>query len=448
MFSHPQKIPKTGAAAPKPRFQGPRRDHAGGCHQPLSGRRLLRLLPRPGFIVSTRRHRPQEAMFAMSIKKSSTRPSVRLCAVLAVVALAAAACGGGAATVEGAPTTTAGPEGAAASSAPATSAGGEGGGAVSSPDTSTATAPTPTPSPVPAPTMTDDEYDETIGRELAELDEPAGPPPDGEDEDQAHGHDNGDGHEHDDTGNGDSNGGEPATGQTPDPAEETETATTAPAGDDGGGGQEAAEYDPESLLPGEETPDVDHPVNPDPVGDVFIRDPSRSVLLSTVQEACPPEDVLRSDGYNDCEDYVNRRHGADYFCVYPPMRIRPGFRYQVTGVLAPFEGVTEEGTSFSYDSLTTVTTYTVLGLDHIPADDDEYLIWFGTALMSNQDYSIIEDQGETTRYEGGRSMSTGARNVAVGGPTTREYNADGVLVSALVSLYEPTSSCPGVKQPE
>ena len=165
----------------------------------------------------------------MSIKKSSVRPSVRLSAVLAVVALAAAACGGGAATTEGAPAATVGPEGAAAVSAPATSPAVEGGGAVSSPATTPSTT---APVPVPAPTMTDDEYDETIGRELAELDEPAGPPPDNEDEDQDHEHD-GDGHDHDDGGDpGD--GGEPATGETPDPAEETETATatTVPAADD------------------------------------------------------------------------------------------------------------------------------------------------------------------------------------------------------------------------
>lgn len=256
----------------------------------------------------------------MSIKKSSVRPPVRLSAVLAVVALAAAACGGGASTTEGAPATT-GPEGAAAASAPPSSPAGEGGGAVSSPSTSpTTTAPVPV--PVPAPTMTDDEYDETIGRELAELDEPAGPPPDSEDQDQTHDHDNEDGHDHDD--NGPSDGSEPATGQTPDPAEETETATTVPVVDETPTDSPQQETEPETGdwwdVPPEDiqdlAPELEPVVDaPDSEEVRNIRDYTAHVYLKEL--VCDPQPEF-------CSEQEQRWLAG--FCVKPAGLFYPGLR--------------------------------------------------------------------------------------------------------------------------
>lgn len=274
----------------------------------------------------------------MSIKKSSVRPPVRLSAVLAVVALAAAACGGGASTVEGAPATV-GPEGAAASSAPASSVGGEGGGAVSSPAT-TATAPAPTPSPAPAPTMTDDEYDETIGRELAELDEPAGPPPDNEDQDQAHDHDNGDGHDHDDTDTGDGDGSGPATGETPASAEETETATTAPAADETPAGD--PQPDPEPVVEPEpdewqDTAPVLEPVDATDSGEIrnlheyWAFTDGNYVYLSTL--ICDPQPGFCNETY---QEFLANQCVNPIGLLYPGLRIRHVFtpsRNPITGDL-------------------------------------------------------------------------------------------------------------------
>ena len=258
----------------------------------------------------------------------------------------------------------------------------------------------------------------------------------------------------------------PETDNGPDEATDSDDNGQAPAetqdgeADDPGPGQEPDAgagdgtdpdgHDPDALLPGEETPDVDYPENPDPVGDVYVADVSKLVLLSTVQEACPPSRWLTGQGFTDCEDYVNRRYGADYFCVFPPMRMRAGFRYQKASVIAPLEFVNDAGEAVSYASHTTWSTYTVLGLDHIPPDNEEYLIWFGSALSKTEDYQIVENHdGSTIRFDGNplrRSVS--ASDVAVGGPSAREYDADGNMVSALVAIYAPRGSCDGQKQPQ
>ena len=132
------------------------------------------------------------------------------------------------------------------------------------------------------------------------------------------------------------------------------------------------------------------------------------------------------------------------------MRMRAGFRYQKASVIAPLEFVNDAGEAVSYASHTTWSTYTVLGLDHIPPDNEEYLIWFGSALSKTEDYQIVEDHdGSTIRFDGDPlRRSESARNVAVGGPSARQYDADGNMLSALVSLFDPTSSCDGRKQPQ
>lgn len=371
-------------------------------------------------------------------------PSISPSAVLAALALWAAACGGAAVDPTGAAPPGAGGQDAAApaaeSSAPAQPAPG--------PSAST-TAPAPAPSTqapaAPAPTfeIPDSQLDEIPETPDTEPADETAPQPGGADTPTE---------APPETGNGqdetpDDDGQEPAEtqgGEADDPGPGPEPAAGAGGGADPGG------HDPDALLPGEETPDVDYPENPDPVGDVYVADVSKSVLLSTVQEACPPSGWLTGQGFTDCEDYVNRRHTADYFCVFPPLRMRAGFRYQKASVTAPFEGISDQGEPFSYASYTTWSTYTVLGLDHIPPDNEEYLIWFGTAVSRQDDYHIVENHdGSTIRFDGDPlPRSESARNVAVGGPSARQYDADGNMVSALVSLFDPTSSCDGRKQPQ
>ena len=214
-------------------------------------------------------------------------PSIIPFAVLAALSLWAAACGGGA----GGPTGAAPPGGGgqdaaapAAESAPAPAP------APSASTTAPALASTSAPA-APAPTfeIPDTQLDEIPETPDTEPADETAPQPGGADTptEAPPETDNGP----DETTDDDDNGQAPAEtqdGEADGPGPEPD----AGAGDGTGPGG----HDPDALLPGEETPDVDYPENPDPVGDVYVADVSKSVLLSTVQEACPPERMAHRSG--------------------------------------------------------------------------------------------------------------------------------------------------------